>query len=91
MAKQLIEIEARHLQSEDLIFDFKTRKVQRIDYVSLEKENGDSYCGVGEIANIHISYGLDCNVADNFKPDYKVLILIDTDKIETIAPNNIMQ
>ena len=40
MAKQLIKIEARHLQSEDLIFDCKTRKVQKIDYVSLEKENG---------------------------------------------------
>ena len=91
MAKQLIEIEARHLQSEDLIFDFKTRKVQRIDYVSLEKANGYSYCGIGEIANIHISYGLECNVADNFKPDYKVLILIDTDKIETVMPCNIIQ
>ena len=91
MAKQLIEIEARHLQSEDLIFDYKTRKIQKIDYVSLEKENGDRYCGIGKMTNIHVSYGLECNVADNFKPDYKVLILIDTDKIETIAPNNIMQ
>lgn len=89
MAKQLIEIEARFLQSDDLIFDLKTRKVQKIEYVSCEKENGEHYCGIGEIANIHISYGLECYVTDNFKPDCKVLILIDTDKIETIKPCDI--
>ena len=62
MAKQLIEIEARHLQSEDLIFDCKTRKIQRIDYVSCEQENGDRYCGIGKMTNIHVFYGLDCNM-----------------------------
>lgn len=91
MAKQLIEIEARHLKSKDLIFDFRTRKVQRIDYVSFEKENGDRYCGIGNMTNVHVSYGMDCDVADNFSPDYKVMILIETDEIEIIAPCNIMQ
>ena len=89
MAKQLIEIEARHLQSEDLIFDLRTRKVQKIIYVSLEKANGDRYCGIGEMTNVHIFYGPDCDVADNFNPDHKVLILIDTDKIEIASPSTI--
>lgn len=91
MAKQLIGIEARHLKSEDLIFDFRTRKVQRIEYVSFEKESGDRYCGIGSMTNVHVSYGLECNVSDNFSPDYNVLILIETDDIETIAPCNIVQ
>lgn len=81
MNKQLIEIEARHLKSNDLIFDYETRKLQKIEYVSLEKSNGERYCGLGEMTNVHISYGLECNVSDNFKPNDKVLILIDIEKI----------
>ena len=84
MPKQLVEIEARHLKSEDLIFDFKTRKVQKIDYVQ-----ADNYNSVNASENIFVSYGIESDVADNFKPNYKVLILIDTDEIEIIEPKDI--
>lgn len=88
--KQLIKIEARHLKPNDLIFDFKTRKVQKIDYVLLETESGDRYVnGFSKLANVHVCYGLESVVADNFMPDYEVLILIDTQKIETILPQDI--
>ena len=63
---------------------------------TIEKYLGSNYKVVsskGHIRDLSTKgkYGLGVLVEDNFKPDYKVLILIDTDKIETIAPNNIMQ
>jgi len=84
MAKQLIEINARYLKSEDLIFNFKTRRVQKIEYVQ-----ADNYNSVRGPDNIFVSYGLESNVADNFKPDSKVLILIDADKIQIAEQKNI--
>ena len=87
--KQLIEIPARFLREDDLIFDFKYRQLQKVDYVSFETANGGSYNGIGEIKNIHVSYGEKAMSADNFTPDLKVTILIDTDIIEIVKPENI--
>lgn len=89
MSKQLIEIKAIYLKSGDLIFDFKTREVQRVDYVSFEKKDGEPYFGIGEVSNVHVSYGMDCNVADNFNPDFTILILIDTELIKITQAHNI--
>ena len=80
--KQLIEIEAVYLQKGDLIFDFKSRNLTEIRYVSKETKNGTTHLGVGEIHNIHISYSEDWDGSDNFKPNEKVLILIDTQSIK---------
>lgn len=87
--KQLIEIPARFLREDDLIFDFKYRQLQKVDYVSFETANGGTYNGIGEIKNIHVSYGEKAMSADNFPPDLKVTILIDTDIIEIVKPENI--
>ena len=87
--KQLIEMPARFLKPYDLIFDFKYRQLQKVDYVSFETANGGTYNGIGEIKNIHVSYGEKAMSADNFPPDLKVTILIDTDIIEIIEPENI--
>lgn len=87
--KQLIEIPARFLREDDLIFDFKYRQLQKVDYISFETANGGSYNGIGEIKNIHVSYGEKAMSADNFTPDLKVTILIDTDIIEIVKPENI--
>ena len=80
--KQLIEIEAIHLKEGDLIFDFKSRDLTKIDYVSKESKDGGIYLGIGEIYNIQVSYGIDCDYTDNFKPNTKVLILVDTENIK---------
>lgn len=82
--KQLIKIKARFLKENDLIFDFKTRKVQKIEYVEL-----DNFNSVRECENVFISYGLESDVSDNFKPYSDVLILIDTDNIEVLEPKYI--
>lgn len=88
MSKQLITIKARFLKSDDLIFDYKHRDLQKIEYVSKETSNGGMYNGVGVISNIHVSYGQDCDYADNFTPDDDVMILIDTDELKIIDSKN---
>ena len=87
--KQLIEIPARLLKPDDLIFDFKYRDFQKIKYVSFETANGRTYNGIGEIENIHVSYGEKSMSADNFPPNLKVTILIDTETLKIIEPENI--
>lgn len=90
MAKQLIEIQAVFLKAGDLIFDYKYRHLQKIEFVAKETADGSRHCGIGELSNIHISYGLESNVADNFQPNCKVLILVDTDELDVIDAKNIM-
>lgn len=82
--KQLIEIKAKFLKSGDLIFDYKHRDLQKIEYVSLE-------CPIGstELNNIHVDYGFESMSADNFNPEQTVLILIDTDSLEIVEAENI--
>ena len=87
--KQLIEIPARFLKPDDLIFDFKYRDLQKVEYVAFETANGGTYNGIGEIKNIHVDYGEEAMSADNFTPDLKVTILIDTETLEIIKPENI--
>lgn len=84
--KQLIAIPAMFLKSNDLIFDYKSRKVQKIEYVSHEKQSERALI----VSNVHVSYGMECLVADNFKPDSEVMILIETDDIEIADPKNIL-
>ena len=79
--KQLVEIEAIYLKKEDFIFDFKNRNLTKIDYVHIERESINGYRDLGEPYNVNVSYGVDCDYSDNFKPNEKVLILIDTDNI----------
>ena len=79
--KQLVEIEAIYLKKEDFIFDFKNRNLTKIDYVHIERESINGHRDLGEPYNVHVSYGVDCDYSDNFKPNEKVLILIDTDNI----------
>lgn len=79
--KQLIEIEAIHLKKDDFIFDFKNRDATKIDYVHIEHESINGHRDLGEPYNVHISYGINCEYSDNFKPNQKVMILIDTDEI----------
>lgn len=38
--KQLIEVPARFLKPDDLVFDFKYRDLQKVEYVSFETANG---------------------------------------------------
>lgn len=76
--KQLIGIKAIFLKKNDLIFDYKSRKVQKVEYISHDR--GSEKTNV--IKNIHVSYGLDCQIADNFEPHCEVMILIETDNIE---------
>lgn len=87
--KQLIEIPARFLKTGDLIFDLKHRDLQEVEYVSFETASGGTYKGIGEIKNIHVDYGEEAMSADNFPPDLTVIILIDTDTLEVIDPENI--
>jgi hypothetical protein len=84
--KQLIQIRARFLKSNDLIFDYKSRKAQKVEYVSHEKASEKTPV----ITNIHVSYGMDCQVADNFEPDSEVIILIETDDIEIAEVGSIL-
>ena len=79
--KQLIEIEAIHLKKDDFIFDFKDRDVTKIEYVHIEQESINGHRDLGEPSNVYVSYGVDCEYSDNFKPTERVLILIDTDNI----------
>lgn len=74
--KQLTPIQARFLKRGDLIFDFQTRVVEEIDYVGKECSTGTT-----TLANIHISYGINSEKADNLLPNDEVLILIDIDSI----------
>ena len=87
--KQLVEVPARYLKPDDLIFDFKHRDLQKVEYVAFETANGGVYTGIGELKNIHVSYGEKAMSADNFPPDLKVTILIDTDILEIIEPEYI--
>lgn len=87
--KQLVNITARFLKPNDLIFDFKHRDLQKVEYVAFETANGGVYNGIGELKNIHVSYGGKAMSADNFPPDLKVTILIDTDILEIIEPEYI--
>lgn len=89
--KQLIEIPAVYLKSGDLIFDYRHRDLQRVEYVSIEDENGTNLkTGIaGDAHIVHIDYGVDAASADNFTPDCKVTILIDTEKIKEIDPKDI--
>jgi len=87
--KQLIEIKAIFLKHGDLIFDYKHRDLQKVEYVAFETENGGVYTGLNDIENIHVSYGEKSMSGDNFKPDNRVIILIDTEKLEIIEPQNI--
>lgn len=89
--KQLIEIPATFLRAGDLVFDYKHRDLQKVDYVFIEDENGTSLStGVAGIAHtVHVSYGEEAMSADNFKPESKITILIDTEKLEVIESRNI--
>lgn len=84
--RQLIPIRARFLKSNDLIFDYKSRKAQKVEYVSHEKASEKTPA----VTNIHVSYGMDCQVADNFEPDSEVIILIETDDIEIAEVDSIL-
>lgn len=77
-----LEISARRLKKGDIIFDLKHKIGERIDYIGFDDGNG-----LHEIDNVHISYGLEKDRADNFKPDDRVIILIDTSDIFIEEPN----
>lgn len=87
--KQLIKIEARLLKKGDLIFDYKHRDLQIIDYVGKEDKNGNYTDITSNIDNIYVDYGIESVSADNFKPNQEVTILIDTDTIKISKPDNI--
>lgn len=87
--KQLIEIKARFLKSDDLIFDFKHRDLQKVDYVCFETESGGYYDGSTEMKNVHVTYGEEAMSADNFNPDTSIMILIDLTVLEIVEPENI--
>ena len=88
--KQLINIKASSLRAGDLIFDYKHRDLQRIDYISKEDEIGNpTFNQVSpKVTNIHVSYGEEAASADNFKPNNEVTILIDTDELNIIEPRS---
>ena len=87
--KQLIQIPARFLKKDDLVFDFKHRDLQKIDYVGKEDKNGNHTEIVSNMHNIHVSYGVNSASADNFYPNDQVTIMIDTDNLKISKPDNI--
>ena len=89
--KQLIEISPLYLKRGDLVFDYKHRDLQKVEYVSIEDENGRSeHSGTMGVPHVvHVDYGEEAMSADNLSPDSKVLILIDTEKLEILEPANI--
>jgi len=89
--KQLVETDARFLQNGDLIFDFRHRDLQKIEYVACENKNGENikHSLDTTVVNVHISYGEDAASADNFKPDEKLFILIDTEALKILKPTEI--
>ncbi|WP_320034815.1 hypothetical protein [Halarcobacter sp.] len=88
--KQLIEIPAKFLKSGDLIFDFKHRDLQKVEYVFHEAKNGENCKNtMAPVHSIHVDYGEEAMSADNFKPETILMILIDTDKLEVVEPEYI--
>lgn len=89
--KQLIEISVRHIKVGDLIFDYKHRDLQKVEYVSFENEKGqDIELSVDmKLHNVHVSYGNEAMSADNFTANAKVKILVDTESLEIVDPENI--
>lgn len=83
MPKQLILIEARFLKVGDLVFDYKHRDLVKVEYVGFDRDTHRN------IENVHVSYGIEALSADNFKPNAQVTILVDTDALEIILPENI--
>ena len=90
--KQLIEIDVEYLKEGDLIFDFKHRNLQEVISVQLEDKYGTDLryrTSIYPVENIIIHYGEKSNVSDNLKVGNKVLILIDTEELKIIKPENI--
>ena len=89
--KQLIKIKATFLKPGDLIFDYRYRDCQKVEYISIEDEkNRPEHTQVCFVPHtVHISYGLEADSADNFSADSEVTILIDTENIKTVKPENI--
>lgn len=83
MPKQLILIDARFLKEGDLVFDYKHRDLAKVEYVGFDRDTHR------DIENVHVSYGAEALSADNFKPKDQVTILIDTDALEIVLPENI--
>lgn len=83
MSKQLILIDARFLKTGDLVFDYKHRDLQKVEYVGFDRDTHRN------IENVHVSYGMESISADNFKPKDQVTILLDTDALEIVLPENI--
>lgn len=83
MLNQLILIDARFLRAGDLIFDYKHRDLQKVEYVGFDR---DMHM---DIENVHVSYGIEALSADNFKPKDQVTILVDTDALQIVLHENI--
>lgn len=83
MSKQLILIDARFLKEGDLVFDYKYRDLAKVEYIGFDRDSHRN------IENVHVSYGMEALSADNFKPNSQVTILVDTDTLGIVSPENI--
>lgn len=89
--KQLIQIEAKYLRSGDLVFDLRHRNLQKIEYVFCENKSGENVKHALDttVVNVHIDYGEEAHGADNFEPNSILMILINTEELKILKPNEI--